>query len=60
MRNSNGAIYQGVGTWSNCDRYEGTVEDYRRHGIGNCTWANGIKYSGEWAVDDPNGMGAMT
>lgn len=47
-------------SWSNGDRFEGTLVRGIKQGRGDFIWANGQRYRGEWSRDLPNGKGIMT
>jgi serine/threonine protein kinase len=46
-------------TWSNGNRYEGTLVRGVKQGKGEFIWSNGLRYSGDWSNDMPNGSGTM-
>ena len=46
-------------TWSNGDRFDGSMVNGVKQGQGEFVWANGQHYKGNWARDLPNGGGAL-
>ena len=46
-------------TWSNGDRFDGTMVNGVKQGQGEFVWANGQRYKGTWARDLPNGSGTL-
>ena len=47
------------GTWKG-DVYEGSFEQFKRHGHGTYTWKNGDIYVGNWVNNRRQGQGKMT
>ena len=58
---ASGLSYSGNGqvTWTNGDRYEGSLKENKRHGKGIFVWANGHRYDGHWEQDEPTGQAAI-
>lgn len=52
---SNSVIY-----YPNGDRYDGTINNGKKHGHGNYQYINGDRYVGEWRNDEMNGQGTFT
>ena len=46
-------------TWSNGDRFDGTMVNGIKQGQGEFAWASGQRYKGSWAQDLPNGSGFL-
>jgi hypothetical protein len=55
-KNKDGYRY-GLYTYANGNKYVGEMKDYKRHGQGTLTLANGtIKHSGKWFYDSPKSI----
>ena len=41
-------------------RFEGTMRDGRKEGVGTYVWPDGLRYSGHWKNDQQDGEGTLT
>lgn len=51
---------KGSHTYSDGSKYEGEMENGKRHGRGILVRPDGMKYEGEWKNDKPSGQGTLT